>query len=155
MHPGYFFRSFFDLDVYSSSHAFLLYLSLSPSSIITPLLTTGSSTTPRGMSPAVPPWSSAFHFPPLLTSMRRRLVSYCLSLAYKYLRMWPRQKARQVRCPFSSSLCVISSDRLTTSRARLVLPVFGLVPSLTVGIRFSRPPLLRQHRPPSLACHRP
>ena len=63
--------------------------------------------------------------------MRRRLISYCLSLAYKYLHIWPRQKARQVRCPFSS-LCVISPDRLTTSRAchadvrpsRLPLSVF-------------------------------
>jgi len=47
-------RTFFDLDVYSSSHPFFLWL----------------------------------------TSMRRTLVSYCLSLAYKFLRIWPRQKAR-------------------------------------------------------------
>ena len=90
----------------------LFYFSLLPSSTIALFLTTHSSTrsmcapgdysvisdtavspptTPHGLLLAVPPESSSFSLSPVqLTFARRILVSYYLSLAYKYSLVWPR-----------------------------------------------------------------
>jgi len=73
------------------------------------------------------------------------LVSYCLSLAYKYLHIWPRQKARELRCPFSFVWCVLArpSDDFRLPEPAvptLALPSFRLVFSPAVLTAFDRLP---------------